>query len=233
MKGTQFLFTGILLIVLVSGQVLSANGANILGLFTSPSPSHLVVHIQMAKLLAQRGHNVTIVVAYEPKVDHKGIKVIIVPPTEEQEKIIQQGIQNMSQQKSGITNIVKHFLGTFKNFVDMQAVALKDPRFQAFYNNPDNKFDLVLLGWFMNSYQLGVAAKFNAPVIATWLSATMSMTNRFTGNPTGSSYVPGFNMALKAGEKMSFLQRMQNLFSNTLFDGIMRLLDIRMRYFYK
>lgn len=223
----------VFVIACASWQIAQTDGANILGLFTSHSPSHLIVHMSLVKVLAERGHNVTVVVALKPKVTHKDINVIVIPPPEEQEKELEQEVAQMALKKNNIFTIFQNFFGSLKLLIDMQADVLKDPRFTALYDNPDTRFDLVICGFFFNTYQLGVAAKFNAPVIISWMGPPMVMIDRVVGNPYESSYVPNMNMALKVGEKMSFLKRLQNFMMNNFFDAMMRILDIRMRNFYK
>jgi len=67
------------IVVLIAG----AHGANILGLFTSLSPSHLVIQMSMARILAERGHNVTVVTILKPPSLHKDINHILVPMEED------------------------------------------------------------------------------------------------------------------------------------------------------
>jgi len=65
-----------------------SQGANILAIFSCPSPSHLIIEMSMAKVLAENGHNVTVVTTLKPHVAHKNIKVILIALTEEEEQDI-------------------------------------------------------------------------------------------------------------------------------------------------
>ncbi|TMW43526.1 hypothetical protein DOY81_011392, partial [Sarcophaga bullata] len=159
----------------VTWQANQIDAANILGLFTSHSPSHLIVHMSLVKALAEKGHNVTVVVSQVPKVKHDKINMIIIPPTKQQEETINKGVSAMATKK--------------------------------------------------------IAAKFNAPLVISWMGPPMLFTDILTGNPNEVSYVPDMNIAVKAGEKMT-LQRLQNLLSNIFFKLVKQVLDFKMRSFY-
>ena len=60
------------------------NGANILCLFTSQSPSHNIVHMGVAEALIVKGHNLTILSSLPIKT-RKGITItnIVISPKEE------------------------------------------------------------------------------------------------------------------------------------------------------
>jgi len=60
-------------------------GANILGIFSHRGASHLIIEMSMAKVLAENGHNVTVVTRLKPHVSHKNINVIWLTITEEDE----------------------------------------------------------------------------------------------------------------------------------------------------
>ncbi|XP_073821722.1 UDP-glucosyltransferase 2-like [Musca autumnalis] len=215
----------------LSLQITPTNGANILGIFTSHSPSHLIVHMSVVKVLAERGHNVTVVVTQKPKVNHKDINVIVIPPLPEHEEILNREVSGMAMKKNNIFTTVSNMFGSLRLLIDMQKETLQDPRFTALYDN--SKFDLVIVGFFFNIFQLGAAAKFKAPVAISWSGPSMIMTDTLIGNPLEMSYVPNMNMALNVGEKMSFLRRIQNIMMNGFFDLIMKIMDFRSEGFYK
>lgn len=222
-----------LFVVCLTWQILQVDAANILGLFTSHSQSHLIVHMSVAKILAEEGHNVTVIASNVPKVNSEKINLIVIPPTKEQEEMLNKEISGMALKKNNLFTTIGNFFGSLALLIDMQFDVLKDARFTALYENPDTQFDLVIAGYFMNTFQLGVAAKFNAPLIISWSAAPMLLSDALVGNPSGVSFVPDFNIALKTGEKMNVLQRLKNLFSNLFLRFIKELLDIRMRYFYR
>jgi len=75
-----------MLTLTVSSFIYGSHGANILGLFPSPSPSHLIISMSAAKVLAEQGHNVTVVTVLEPTITHKNIHLVQVPMTKEEIK---------------------------------------------------------------------------------------------------------------------------------------------------
>ncbi|XP_037806550.1 UDP-glucosyltransferase 2-like [Lucilia sericata] len=222
----------ILLTICLTWQGSQVNGANILGIFTSHSTSHLIVHMSVAKVLAERGHNVTIVASQEPKVKHDKINMIIIPPSAEVEEKIGKVMKEKVTQKTSFFTYVVNFFDSVKPMIDMQADMLKDPRFTVLYENPDTKFDLVIMGYFMNSFVFGMGARFKAPLAISWMGPPMLISDIFVGNPSEVSYVPDMNMSIKVNKKMTFLQRLQNLFMNMFFRLIKQMLDVRMRHLY-
>ncbi|XP_002014736.2 UDP-glucuronosyltransferase 1-1 [Drosophila persimilis] len=192
--------------LLLATLAVCARGANILGLFSSHSPSHLIVHMSVVKALAEAGHNVTVVSMQKPKVMHKNIHLIVVPVKEEQERVLEAQLATMAGQKNSIVSTLNRLMNDMNVMIDAQADLLSDPRFQRIY---ETKFDLMILGYFINDFQLGVAAKLQVPVIIDWMNAPIPIIDVFTGNPTEVSYVP--NMATFAEQPMSLLKRAENL----------------------
>lgn len=81
-------------------------------------------------------------------------------------------------------------------------------RFQQFLQS-GQKFDLVVFGWFMNDYMLGVAGHFRCPsVIISTIPALKSLRD-YVGNPTGVSSVP-FYPRQNPEQRMSFFGRVIN-----------------------
>lgn len=233
MEQRNLLGFGLVLIACFSYQAGQGYAANILGIFTSYAPSHLIVHMSVVKVLAEEGHNVTVVTSQVPKVTHDKINLILIPPSKYHMKMTNKALVEMATTKTTFLRTVTNFFGSLKPMIDMQADILKDPRFTELYKNPDTKFDLVILGYFMNSFALGVAAKFKAPTAISWMAPSMLFSDLLVGNPSEVAYVPDINIALKVGEKMTFWQRLQNLFYNAFYRVIKMLLDIRMRTFYR
>uniref|UniRef100_A0A1A9X0P9 Cytochrome b5 heme-binding domain-containing protein n=1 Tax=Glossina brevipalpis TaxID=37001 RepID=A0A1A9X0P9_9MUSC len=154
-------------------------GANILGVFLTHSPSHLIVHMSVAKVLAEEGHNVTVVVTQEPKINHEKIHQILIPPAEENIEFINKEISALAKKKPGLLLTLTNILGSLSRIIDMQKDVLVDKRFTQLYDDPDTRFDLVIIGYFFNSFQFGVAAKFNAPVMLSWMSGPMQLINGY------------------------------------------------------
>lgn len=199
-----------LLSILASGQC-----ANILGIFTVPMASHTIVHLSVAKVLAERGHNLTIVTLFDLPVRHKDFTVIQVPPSKEDEQQLNEAIGEATASAS------KGFLAAFLNapnffniLLRIMENAIRDPRVKALYENKDNKFDLMISGYLQNDFQLGIARKLKVPVIAAFPQQPLEFIASVVGNPSSLSSVPGMLTAVEKGKVMSLGQRfLEVLFS--------------------
>uniref|UniRef100_A0A1A9VTL8 UDP-glycosyltransferases domain-containing protein n=1 Tax=Glossina austeni TaxID=7395 RepID=A0A1A9VTL8_GLOAU len=208
-------------------------GANILGIFLTNSPSHLIVHMSVAKVLAEEGHNVTVLVTQESKVNHQKIHIILIPPAEEHIEFLHKEFSGLTKQKPTLLRTLTNVIGSLRLLIDMQKDALEDERFTQLYDNPDTKFDLVIVGYFLNSFQLGVAAKFKVPVVLSWMSDPGQLVNDYVGNPNEIAYVPNMNLALKPGEKMNFLKRLENFLTSVMIGVFKGIIDYRNQRLYK
>ncbi|XP_016965831.1 UDP-glycosyltransferase UGT5 [Drosophila biarmipes] len=225
---------GGLLVALLALQSMpqGSEGANILGVFTSHSASHFIVHMSIMKTLAEEGHNVTVVSSVPPKVTHKSIKHIVIPMSAEDEKILNDGMAGMAKEKPSIWNTFKSIFSSLALLIDKQVDVLEDPKFQELYLNKGNKFDVVFVGFFFNTYQVALGARFNCPVIISWSGAPMMMVNEVLGNPELPS-VPQMNIAGKPGQPMNFKQRLQNFGSTVGFNVLALFLNHKYNGFYE
>ncbi|KAH8415130.1 hypothetical protein KR215_005135, partial [Drosophila sulfurigaster] len=216
------------ILALVSVLLISeTQGGNILGVFTSTSPSHLIVQMSMIKVLAENGHNVTVITALKPVVTHKDITVIQVPLSEEDNKQMSATIaQFASQDNSNMIATMFRSMDQMKFMMDKMRDIMKDQRVKDLYENKDNKFDLVVLGYFLNTYQLGIAHKFKAPAIVAASMPPNQLFDGIVGNPSSISYLPSIGMAVERGHSMTFVQRIQNLFANAALEVLFAILEI-------
>lgn len=210
----------ILLVAIVGASVLGrSQGANILGVFSSLSPSHLIIQMSMVKVLAEAGHNVTVVTALKPPVNHKAINVIQVPLSEEDQRLVSASIASMaSTDNSNMLSTMFRIMGQMKFFFEKMQDVLGDQRVRDLYENKDNHFDLVIFGFFMNNYQLGLAHKLKAPSVLAASMPPGEIFNGVFGNPNVPSFVPAMNMAVEKGHILTFTERVKNLFMNYFMD---------------
>lgn len=102
----------------------------------------------------------------------------------------------------------------YKKYEDMLKIT---GRYESMFTHPDyiriknETFDLVIFGWFMNDFQLGVAAHFNAPAVLTLPSKMTAFVRSYIGNPNVISHVPGIIAPYKG--QMNFYQRLVNFFA--------------------
>lgn len=73
----------------------------------------------------------------------------------------------------------------------------------------DEKFDLIAFGWFMNDFQIGLAAHFQCPSILISGTPAIHHLKKYVGNPSGVSHT-AFHLLPVKGE-MTFIQRFKNM----------------------
>ncbi|XP_070070321.1 UDP-glucosyltransferase 2-like [Drosophila takahashii] len=181
-----------------------------------------------AKALAEAGHNVTVVSMMKPKVMHKDIHLIVIPVTEEQQRSIEEQMAIMAGRKNSVLDTMSRFLNSLDVMIDSQADVLTDPRFLRIY---ETKFDLMILGYFLNDFQLAVAAKLKVPVILDGLMPPNFITDAFAGNPSELSYVP--HMATIATQPMGFLKRTENLALHLFSKYMSTILESKLNHNYE
>lgn len=189
-----------LLAVFLLQLVVFTNGANILGIFTSHSPSHNIVHMSTVKALVEKGHNVTVITILpikdkNPKYHHVYIK----PPAEAMEAL-ERSTNQMANGKG--FEFMKLMVSSFADMVNMHYNIMFTEEFQSVIHG-DTKFDLLLLGYALNDFQLAVAHQLKIPVVISWSNIPNSMVNFFVGNP------------ITVGtEGIAFTQRLKSFFAH-------------------
>ncbi|SPP86139.1 UDP-glucuronosyltransferase 2B15-like isoform X3 [Drosophila guanche] len=224
----------ILLLVVVGALIGSSLGANILGLFTSLSPSHLIIQMSAVQALAERGHNVTVVTVLQPAVSHKDINVISVPLSAEESQYLSELFAAMSRNddKNMLFAMFRMF-GQMGFMSQKMADAFKDPRVRDLYHNKENRFDLVLSGFALNDYQMGFAQKVKAPVIVLATMPPGPLLNYLIGNPEELSYVPDMSDSVEKGKGMSFKQRLSGYLMGLGYKLFSRMIERRNQKYYK
>ncbi|XP_033164772.1 UDP-glucuronosyltransferase 2C1 [Drosophila mauritiana] len=224
----------ILLLAIAIGAFMgSSQGANILGLFTNISPSHLIIQMSAAKVLAENGHNVTVVTVLKPVVNHKNISVIQVPLSREEAQLMSDKIGVMS--KNDNSNMALSLLRMSEQMdfmIRKNAETLMNDRVRDLYLNRGNKFDLVISGYFINDFQLGFARKVNAPVIVLATMPPNQLLNPLIGNPLEVSYA-GITNPLEGSNAVTFQLRLANYMQSVVFGVVSHLAERRNRNWYK
>jgi len=223
-----------LLLAIAIAIISDSQGANILGLFASLSPSHLIIQMSAAKVLAEKGHNVTVVTSLKPVVTHKNINLIQVPLSQEEKQQMSDTIGKMSQSdNSNMALSLLRMMGQMEFMFRKNSETLMDDRVKDLYLNKDNKFDLVLSGYFMNDFQLGFAKKVNAPVIVLATMPPNQMLNPLIGNPLEVAYVPSINDSVEKGKGLTFRQRLTSYVTSVSFALFQHLTERRNRKLFK
>ncbi|XP_016948665.1 UDP-glycosyltransferase UGT5-like [Drosophila biarmipes] len=223
-----------LLLAVAVAFISGSQSANILGIFASLSPSHLIIQMSAAKVLAEKGHNVTVVTTLKPVVTHKNITVIQVPLSQEEKRQMSDTVGKMSESdNSNLALSLLRMMGQMEFKFRRNAKTLMDDRVKDLYLNEDNKFDLVLSGYFMNDFQLGFAKKVKAPVIVVATMAPNQLVNPLIGNPLEVSYVPSISDSVEKGKGLPFKQRLTNYVSSVSLGLFQYLTERRNRKLFK
>lgn len=205
--------------------------ANILALFSSFSPSHLIVHMAMMRTLADRGHNVTVVSALPPKYKaHENITLVMAPISEERKKQVAEYMEQSSKGKVSMASAMLKVLIEAGRMLDSQYEFLEHPNLKAVIAEPAVKYDLMFLGYVINDFQLGVAHKLGIPVIVSWVGVPLTFADDLVGNNYDPSYVPGLNMPK---DSMGLGWRMRNYLTWLFFKGIGLGMDYHMNRYHK
>ncbi|XP_055904466.1 UDP-glycosyltransferase UGT5-like [Eupeodes corollae] len=171
-------------LLLLHYSMVRTEASNILGVFLSPSPSHVIVHMGIARALIDQGHNLTIITSMplkdkNPAFRHIHLKSLDISTGK---FITKMNETPLLLKPFAMYSILKEFGGTFSNFSN-------DPAFISFMKE-DNHFDLMLHGYVFNDYLLGLAAHFKCPVVLSWIVQPFGQINRLIGNPINSEFVP-------------------------------------------
>lgn len=222
-----------LLLAIAIGAVMgSSQGANILGLFPSLSPSHLIIQMSAAKVLAENGHNVTVVTVLKPVVNHKNITVIQVPLSKEEAQQMSDTIGAMSKNdNSNMALSLLRMSDQMDFMIRKNAETLMNDRVRDLYLNRGNKFDLVISGYFMNDFQLGFARKVNAPVIVLATMPPNHLLNPLIGNPLEVSYA-GISNPAEGSKAVTFQRRLASYMQSLGFGVFSHLSERRNRNWY-
>lgn len=161
--------------------------ANVLAIFTSPSPSHVIVQTTFAKVLADQGHGVTVVTTVPSKRHDPAYKHILIRPDEKEFESLDKSMLDVSKAEDFLNKSIS-MMNVIKSISAIQFETLRSEKFQAILKS--KKFDLVAIGYFSNDFVLTVAAQLRLPVVLVWSGPPVVLVNPFVGNPTEGSYVP-------------------------------------------
>ncbi|XP_029726333.2 UDP-glycosyltransferase UGT5-like [Aedes albopictus] len=187
------------LLLLLLQQPNGVDSAKILCLFPTGSKSHVLGTQALLKNLAQRGHEVTMVSAFPLSKPVKNYRDVYVP-MEDAFGPIMAGFM-----KGGSRNLFKMMPLVVKASLDNSNLTINSPQFQQLVQ--EEKFDLAIVGFFMNDFIVGVRSWLNCPTIMYCSAGFTSMTN-VVGNPLEISAVPHILLGNK--NPMGFVDRVKN-----------------------
>lgn len=181
------------------------DGARILGFFSSGIKSHLLIHCSIAEELALVGHEVTVIGITEnvfPNSTYKHIHLQLSDATEKHSKTLSDQVNR----RISFLNTIKVRIHQYMSRAD--EIMLHPWMREFLRNSRAGDYDLLLFGFLMNEYQLGLAAHFRCPIIITWMIQPALQINRFVGNPNLLPYVPSIGSGFKP--PMNFMERVKN-----------------------
>ncbi|EDW03007.1 GH10731 [Drosophila grimshawi] len=186
--------------------------------------------MSMAKVLAENGHNVTVVTMLKPPVTHKDFNIVQVPLSEEELLVMSTTIgQMVASENSNLILSVFRSMGQMKFLFNKMKEAMMDQRVKDLYENKDNKFDLAMIGFFLNNYQIGIAHKLKVPVVLAAPMPPNQLFSNLLGNPKLISHVP----ADPKGQRMTFTERLKNYFTSCAFALLTLIIDSNSANSYK
>lgn len=193
---------GILMLSILGCIVLQAQSARILGVFPSPSMSHLLIHCAVADVLAEAGHEVTVIGTVPNIRKQAKYKFVHVEGQMFPNSLVQEMLNKPTSIYRKLNNIVDHV-------ISMGNDTLNERKMLNFLRtHKAGDFDAVILGHFYNDFMLGIGAHFQCPIILTFMIQSYFPTNAIIANPLEVSYAPTLYSGYK--QPMDFADRVKN-----------------------
>lgn len=161
-------------------------------------------------------------------IPHENITLILAPPSEQSMNGLNKIMETSSTKKIGMGKMITTMMQSV-SFLTIQYEFLLHPNVKAIYENPQVKFDLLMLGYVLNDFQLGVAAKLQVPAVLSWVGVPFTFVDDSVGNIYDPSYVP----ILSNTQSTDFRWRLQNFFSWTVFKFIGLSIEYQMNRYYE
>ncbi|XP_044761423.1 UDP-glucosyltransferase 2-like [Coccinella septempunctata] len=190
------------LLCIFVGYVPQMDCAKILGVFVIPGPSQYMAGSTMMKILANKGHQVTVLSVFGEK-----------HPPENYRDVVLHGIYEKfttEQQSNMFNRVSQDYLKPLE--IHQMTMMLMDNVFnhtnfkKLMDSNED--FDLVIVEQLQTEALKYIAHHFKAPLIIYSAMDSNYWTNPYQGNPEPPSYVP--NVHLPYTCSMNFFQRLWN-----------------------
>ncbi|XP_055857888.1 UDP-glucosyltransferase 2-like isoform X9 [Episyrphus balteatus] len=201
----RYVFQLILIFVIICHFQVNQS-ANVLCMFTSPNKPNLKVYMAVANTLIERNHNLTIVTTIPIPLEYfprKDFRHVLLKIPLEKVKILNYRNARVSEDCTFYS-----FMRHVEILYDIQQDVLKQKEFQEFFKE-DNKFDLVILGYLLNDFMVGVAPRYGCPIAVISLGGPFGEVAEWIGNPSAISYVQIPHTG--KSQQMSFMERYQNL----------------------
>ncbi|KAM7348773.1 UDP-glycosyltransferase UGT5-like isoform 5-T5 [Cochliomyia hominivorax] len=200
-------------LVIVISFLSLTHSARILGVFSSPFKSHLIIHASIAETLAAAGHNVTVMGSFPNPLPQANFHYIHL----EGKKLNADFVSQTIEDKASVP----------RKFYKMMGVAMKAANNSMQHKemqrlirtHKEGDFDLVILGYFINDFMLGLGAHFKCPIILSFMIRPIFAINTITGNPELPSYAP--SPFSNVGQPMNFVDRLKSYLVNWIEHNVM------------
>ncbi|XP_011176977.2 UDP-glycosyltransferase UGT5 [Zeugodacus cucurbitae] len=194
-------YVGVFALVAVVSLVPAGDAARILGFFPSPSQSHLIIHCALTETLARAGHNVTVIATKPNPYPNAAYKYIYIETPLLSATFMDKFINDPPPFYIKYPHLVTEAS-------QMNNRTLWHPEMQQFLReHRAGSFDLLLLGYFINDFHVGLGAHFDCPVIISFMVQPIFSLNEMIGNPSEHAYVPTLLSGLK--QPMDIWARLQ------------------------
>ncbi|XP_039959805.1 UDP-glycosyltransferase UGT5-like isoform X4 [Bactrocera tryoni] len=196
----SFVVFGVLLVL--SSSPFSGECARILAFFPTTMRSHQLMNCALAEVLAEAGHNVTVLGATTnvyPHAKYRYLRIDGLAISNELTKTFI-NIPNMATYK---------YLGVVQPMLRVHNATLAQPKMQHFLQtSQEGDYDLLLMTYLINDFHLGLGAHFRCPIVMFCVMEPMKSIHRWVGNSDEISYVP-LQMSGMV-QPLSFFQRVKN-----------------------
>ncbi|KAL5286054.1 UGT2A1.2 family protein [Megaselia abdita] len=184
--------------------------AKILGVFSTPAKSHLIIHMSVMRALVEQGHDVTVftTLPLEDKVKKYRHIQVGLPNMLSKEKMVEMAKEKVEKPK----NFLFEYQDILPKMLFVSNYTINSMEFKSLLNE---SFDLVVLGYFLNDFQLGIAAHFKCPVVVNFMIQPFTQLLDMSGTPKEISYVPNLFTGLQ--QPMGFTDRLYNF----VYSGIL------------
>lgn len=197
--------------------------SKVLFVFPTPSRSHMIVVQGLSKALAEKGHEVTVVSPFPMSKFMKNYRDIKSPVSDNDDEM-KKDLMN----STGSTFIINMPM-MLDLITDTTEELLKMSEFKKIMK--EEKFDLVIIGFFYNNYLLGLGDHFKCPTIILSVQGPFGITNNIVGNSQEVSAVP--HQVIFQPGRMSFMKRVANFLINGADMASTKFMDNQERKLYE
>jgi glucuronosyltransferase len=189
-------------------------GKKILIVSSTFSRSHIVPLQVLAKGLTERDHNVTFLSAFSSTKSIENLREIKVDMNDEDKALYEEigKIFSTSVSKLGVLSAAPKLFNLIYKFGNdtLNSQAVRELK--------KEKFDLVIIGYFLSDFLLGLADHFDCPSIVYFSASPFAIVNKMVGNPLSPE---GAHHILDSSKNLNFLGRVNNFMVNA-FDYVVQ-----------